>query len=178
MNHHRPHLSSFFVSFVMVIVPAAASGQNTHGHGSTDTSHELILDDHTAQQDLVEVGVDGTRYDPAVSVEQIPAGAWICDMGTVHYASLNQGDGSCPVCGMFLTQTETGLVELDESGSQFDPPIEANQVPPDAWFCDMGTVHYASMNEGDGSCPVCGMSLTQQSSSAPSDEPDGHTHSH
>lgn len=52
----------------------------------------------------VEVAAKGTVFDPPVKPEQIPAGAWYCDMGTVEYASLEKGDGKCPKCGMMLKQ--------------------------------------------------------------------------
>ncbi|MBW2465005.1 MAG: hypothetical protein JRH11_25375, partial [Deltaproteobacteria bacterium] len=47
-----------------------------------------------------------TRFDPPVEPSKIPDGAWACVMGTVHYASLDQGDGNCPICGMELVQHE------------------------------------------------------------------------
>lgn len=46
----------------------------------------------------------GQRFDPAVDVAEIPTGAWMCDMGTVHFAAGEKHDGKCPVCGMNLTQ--------------------------------------------------------------------------
>lgn len=52
----------------------------------------------------VEVADDGTRFEPPVHPEQLPAGVWFCDMGTVHYARHHKGDGKCPVCGMMLEQ--------------------------------------------------------------------------
>lgn len=52
----------------------------------------------------VEVPMGGKRFEPAVSSAQIPEGAWYCDMGTVHYARMHEGDGECPVCGMALVQ--------------------------------------------------------------------------
>ncbi|ACY14292.1 hypothetical protein [Haliangium ochraceum] len=58
--------------------------------------------------DTVEVSAEGTRFDPAVEVAAIPEGAWMCDMGTVHYASMEKGDGKCPVCTMELTQKGGG----------------------------------------------------------------------
>ena len=51
----------------------------------------------------VAVSAEGTRFEPAVDKSAIPAGAWICDMGTVHYAAL-EGQGPCPVCGMQLLE--------------------------------------------------------------------------
>ena len=51
---------------------------------------------------------EGTRFDPAVEASSLPEGAWICDMGTVHYARSVQGDGECPICHMRLVQRTTG----------------------------------------------------------------------
>lgn len=51
---------------------------------------------------MVEVSAEGTTFDPPVQPAQIPDGAWYCDMGTVHYASMSQGDGRCPLCHMHL----------------------------------------------------------------------------
>jgi len=98
------------LSLVVVLTLAA------HGCGSEEPSGELPAAETTAadpqspaedtegQDDLVELEAAGSRFDPAVQVEQIPDGAWYCDMGTVHYAAPSQGDGSCPICGMRLVQ--------------------------------------------------------------------------
>ena len=51
---------------------------------------------------IVEVAAEGTEFDPAVEVVQLPDGVWYCDMGTVHYATLQPGE--CPLCGMDLVQ--------------------------------------------------------------------------
>jgi hypothetical protein len=53
---------------------------------------------------LLAVTAEGTTFDPAVKPEQIPAGAWYCDMGTVEFARLEKGDGKCPACGMMLKE--------------------------------------------------------------------------
>ena len=56
-------------------------------------------------------------------------------------------------------------VAVSESGTKFEPPIDAGQVPEGAWMCDMnGQVHYASKTRGDGKCPVCSMALVQKGS--------------
>lgn len=52
----------------------------------------------------VQVAAHGTTFSPPVAMAAIPDGAWICDMGFVHYAALEQGDGKCPVCAMTLTR--------------------------------------------------------------------------
>ena len=54
------------------------------------------------------LSAEGTRFDPAVEASSLPEGAWICDMGTVHYARSVQGDGECPICHMRLVQRTTG----------------------------------------------------------------------
>lgn len=53
-------------------------------------------------------------------------------------------------------------VTLSAPGNKFDPPVRPSQIPANAWYCDMGTVHYASMDKGDGKCPICHMGLKQK----------------
>lgn len=55
---------------------------------------------------VASLPADGQRYEPAIDKEEAPEGAWICDMGTVHYARPDKGDGTCPVCGMELVHHE------------------------------------------------------------------------
>lgn len=78
-------------------------------------------------------------------------------------------------------QEELAMVDVSEDGEEFDPPVQPEQIPDGAWYCDMGTVEYASMAEGDGSCPVCGMKLKQKpggEATAEADEEghEGHNH--
>jgi YHS domain-containing protein len=56
---------------------------------------------------------------------------------------------------------ETGMVELVAAGTRFDPPVSKERVPNGSWICDMGTVHFAATEQGDGSCPICGMHLVE-----------------
>jgi glucose/arabinose dehydrogenase len=51
------------------------------------------------------------------------------------------------------------LVEVSASGTNFDPPVQKAQIPEGAWYCDMGTVHFARTEEGDKTCPRCKMKL-------------------
>ena len=53
-------------------------------------------------------------------------------------------------------------VEVPAEGRTFDPPVAIAQIPPGAWYCDMGTAHYARQNQGDGVCPVCSMALKKK----------------
>ncbi|MGM0578836.1 MAG: hypothetical protein ACQEXJ_24145 [Myxococcota bacterium] len=57
---------------------------------------------------------------------------------------------------------EAVVVEVPAEGKEFDPAIEVTQVPEGAWYCDMGTVHWAQMEEGEGRCPVCKMKLVKK----------------
>lgn len=58
---------------------------------------------------VVQVAADGTRFDPAVPVAQLPKGAWYCDMGgTAHYATMTKAE-KCPVCGMRLETNQPSL---------------------------------------------------------------------
>jgi len=52
----------------------------------------------------VTVAAEGTSFKPPVQPEQLPKGAWYCDMGTVEYARMTPGDGRCPLCKMRLKQ--------------------------------------------------------------------------
>lgn len=77
---------------------------------------------------------------------------------------------------------EGDKVEVAAAGTKFEPPIKPQQLPEGAWFCDMGTVHYAQMDKGE-KCPVCGMALKEYKSAdyaGQGDEPaakdDGHHH--
>lgn len=47
-------------------------------------------------------------------------------------------------------------------GGRFDPPRPIGGISAGMWVCDMGgNVHYAASEQGEGGCPVCGMTLTQ-----------------
>jgi len=52
---------------------------------------------------------EGARYDPPIDPAEVPDGAWMCDMGTVHYAAPHEG--KCPECGMKLTEKKAKKAE-------------------------------------------------------------------
>ncbi len=59
---------------------------------------------------------------------------------------------------------------LDEAGTKLEPPVDPAELPSGAWYCDMGTVHFARTVKGDGECGLCGMKLKQkQADSTPSE---------
>ena len=71
--------------------------------------------------EMVEVTAEGSTFEPAVEVAQIPDGAWYCPMETVHYAQLEQGEGKCPSCGMDLVQKVAAAEPVDEP---MDEPVD------------------------------------------------------
>jgi len=56
----------------------------------------------------------------------------------------------------------SGMATVPAKGQKFDPPIQPSQLPSGAWYCDMGTVHWAQMEEGDHTCPLCQMKLKKK----------------
>ena len=54
------------------------------------------------------------------------------------------------------------LIAVTAAGAKLEPPVTASRIPEGAWFCDMGKVHYARSEKGDGICPLCKMQLTQK----------------
>lgn len=84
--------------------PTAAGGENEAEPEAEPTSQPASQ----SAEGMVEVSVEGTTYDPPVTKDRVPAGVWICDMGTVEYARAEQGDGTCPICNMRLTMHGEG----------------------------------------------------------------------
>lgn len=62
-------------------------------------------------------------------------------------------------------------VEVSAEGTGFEPPVQVSQLPDGVWYCDMGTVHYARAEAGDGTCPKCAMKLVQKAAAEPAAEP-------
>ena len=56
----------------------------------------------------------------------------------------------------------TGMVELTAAGVKIEPPAKKDQIPDGAWYCDMGSVHFAATEEGDGKCDICRMDLVHK----------------
>ena len=59
-------------------------------------------------------------------------------------------------------QKNLPAVEVPAAGKKFEPPVRVEQLPAGAWYCDMGTVHWAQMNEANHVCPFCKMDLKQK----------------
>lgn len=79
----------------------------------------------------VDVPRDGKQFNPPVAADQIPEGAYYCDMGDVHYARITPGDGSCPVCGMELSHKVSKLPAEDVAPTEApaEPAAETTADP-------------------------------------------------
>ncbi len=76
------------------------------------------------------------------------------------------------------TVVATDTVEVKKDGNEFNPKIAVSQLPDGAWYCDMGGVHYARMDKGDGKCASCGMKLNQKGGSEDEANHDHDDHDH
>ena len=90
---------------LFALLAAPACGKSDAAKGDHAAAATKAGDKAKASQ-LVEVPKAGKKFDPPVSKDKIPAGAWYCDMGTVHYARMDKGDGTCPLCHMKLKHKE------------------------------------------------------------------------
>lgn len=83
-----------------------------------------------------------------------------------------------PESGASDAPSGDGPVEVAADGTKFDPPVKKDQIPAGAWFCDMGTVHYAQTDAGE-KCPLCGMKLVVKKGTHKAEPAaDGHGHDH
>ena len=70
-------------------------------------------------------------------------------------------------------------IEISAAGQKLDPPVKPEQLPAGAWYCDMGTAHWAAMDKpDDGKCPECNMALKQMAAAPAGEKADGHDHAH
>ncbi len=128
----RKMLALSFVVGVAVFVLACGAG----GPRESVPTDQVVEDSMTTTADVdesaaaqqpgteapvtVDVAAEGTEFDPPVEVVQIPAGAWYCDMGTVHYARMDEGDGACAICGMALVQKSAEPMAAEGSPAESD----------------------------------------------------------
>ncbi len=95
---------------------------------SVDTKSELATAKAPAEGTMASVTAEGTKFDPALSKDQVPEGAWMCDMGSVHYAASDKGDGKCKVCSMDLVQKSAEPAKAEPEA----PPVVEGEEPPAA----------------------------------------------
>lgn len=128
--------------------PVATSPETTTEDGKP-AEQEAV-----AAGDKIEVTAEGGKIDPPVAKDKIPVGAYFCDMGTVHYARMDKGDGKCPECGMMLKQ-------MTADGSQ-GASLDGVKVAAAACACTGDTKCDACQKAGeactcgtDTPCEIC-----------------------
>ncbi|MFU8805941.1 MAG: hypothetical protein ACNA8W_19165 [Bradymonadaceae bacterium] len=92
------------IGLMLALVFAVACDNNEAPAEEATAEQPLVEQADEGAAELVEVSAEGTPFEPAVEKASIPEGSWICDMGTVHYARSQEGDGTCPLCNMKLVQ--------------------------------------------------------------------------
>lgn len=107
-------IKSFALLIVSLLLLVACSGESPPASSPSPAAATPASTpaDTAATPAEVTVAAEGTEFDPAVTPDQLPDGAWMCVMeGKVHYAALDEGEGKCPVCSMNLTQKEAASPE-------------------------------------------------------------------
>lgn len=64
------------------------------------------------------------------------------------------------------TRSASGQWEIPAAGARFAPPVKVDEIADGAWYCDMGTVHYAQRDAGDKTCKLCKMKLKHKVAAA------------
>ena len=100
-----------------------------------------------------------------------------CDKNTSKaIAKPTNSEAPKPVTSKEVAKTNKGnTLTIPKEGKTFKPPVAKDKIPEGAYYCDMGTVHYARMDKGDGKCPLCKMALVKKGDKA---QPSGHNHNH
>ena len=120
----------------------------------------------------VQVEIGSRIGDRVVIEEGLSAGDEVAAQGAFRIdASLQIRGGP----SMMSESASAEPVEVEEQGTEFDPPIDPSRLPDGVWFCDMGTTHYAQHEAGE--CPVCGMFLSEKSEESSDDAEHDHDHS-
>ncbi len=110
---------SLVATFAALLFASSITGcDKKEAAASPDTSQQASKAEELKAEAPSAAGVkverEGTKFDPPVKPSEIPDGAWMCDMGTVHFASLKKGSGKCPTCGMALKKKGAQAPEAHE----------------------------------------------------------------
>lgn len=91
--------------------PAAGAASADHAMMDHPTGADHAMMGHAASAGPTNPASSamamGTKHDPPITPDKVPAGHWYCDMGgSVHYSRATEGDGKCPLCSMKLNHKE------------------------------------------------------------------------
>jgi hypothetical protein len=96
-------MSHSLAAFACVVSIALMScGKRPAGEGNPNPDDRIATPSTIVNSSKVDVPAEGKKFNPPLRAEQLPAGAWYCDMGTVHWAQMNEGNRTCPICKMDL----------------------------------------------------------------------------
>ena len=118
------------LGYLLVVVAAVALVSCSAQEPAEQPVEVVAVEEAAAGQitvidlEIVEVTAEGTVFEVPVQIEQIPEGAWFCDMGTAHYAQLEEGEGTCPTCGMKLVH-KVAVVEERVDGTEEEATQES-----------------------------------------------------
>ena len=90
--------------FLVFAAALAGCGDSASSDPAPPAAAQPAAASEPAAAPTAALPADGKRYDPAIPPAEVPSGAWMCDMGTVHFAAPHAGD--CPVCGMALVKKD------------------------------------------------------------------------
>jgi len=125
-------LSVFSLSLAALVLALTVSACDKSKSPDIDSAQEAPSSETKVAAAAIEAKVkvteEGSKFDPPVNSSQIPLGAWMCEMGGVHFASLSPGDGKCPTCGMKLKQKEASDQKGHEGHEGHEGHKEGNDV--------------------------------------------------
>lgn len=112
------------------------------------------------------------RVQAADPLAAVPIGHWYCPMSAEW---VQEGSGRCPKCNMLLVQKTDPKVDqaaaIATMSAPMLPPGVPAVIPAGAWYCPMDAEW---VQDGPGSCPLCGMTLREQ----PNPSGEAHPHPH
>lgn len=87
-------------------------GDDKNGNKSGEKHGEMDMSDGATapakKLQASDIPKEGKNFDPMIPVSAVPDGMWTCDMnGKTHWVQHEEGDGTCPECGMHLQQKES-----------------------------------------------------------------------
>ena len=149
-------IHSFLISLLLVLTAGALGCEKAPEEPAAEVPAEVTAEPAQAPAEPptaeptaapqaaapVTVTEEGSKFDPAVAVAQLPAGAWYCDMGTVHWAAMKApADGNCPLCGMKLKQLDPDKLADQEGAAVEAKPHDEADHAHDGQDDDHGHAH-------------------------------------
>lgn len=115
--------------------------------------------EETEPMNAVNTKSKSTKY--AMSRAALAGGMFVLVAGCQEGTS--EAPATTPATTSSTSAAPSNTVSVAAAGTRFDPSVNVSQIPDGSWMCDMnGQVHFASQAQGDGTCPVCSMTLVHK----------------